>query len=408
MFFGDEEEMNHILCSVVLILFLSYVAVCPVAASNGVNDDIEKADVEKELLRCANVFGDDGHLKHPSILQVEFMVAWHHLIQYVGNHYDMNTVEGRMGYMEYMADKEKVVYSIRDKIVSLDILYSKNPEAYQSIVKENISSYMALSNELFVKDPELTTIYEMELSQSYDAARKLNDACAVFGSHCNTDDYQMLGTDLKNVANSVSISEGLALTRFEPSRDNYPAEEKLGVPLNQRLKTVYNPFTERSEVVTYDTSKEVWTKDETERYTELKYKIERAHTQYVTDLTFEIAVIVIAACALCYAMGFVLLNWEDKFLEEAVWVWEWQRIGSWNSGVKMLREVPVSEVVWGAVVILLIAVAIACAALACAIYELVDTVKEHKEEIKDIEEMKKMVKEHGFTVPDGTDASVWV
>ncbi|MDE2444371.1 MAG: hypothetical protein O0X49_08365 [Methanocorpusculum sp.] len=392
--------MNHILCSVVLILFLSYVAVCPVAASNGVNDNIEKADVEKELLRCANVFGDDGHLKHPSILQVEFMVAWHHLIQYVGNHYDMNTVEGRMGYMEYMADKERVVYSIRDKIVSLDILYSKNPEAYQSIVKENISSYMALSNELFVKDPELTTIYEMELSQSYDAARKLNDACAVFGSHCNTDDYQMLGTDLKNVANSLSISEGLALTRFEPSRNNYPAEEKLGVPLNQRPKQVYNPFTERSEVVTYDTSKEVWTKDETERYTELQYKIERAHTEYVQDLSFEMATIVIAANILFYTVGWIIFSPRTTFVGK----FEYDILGKSFGEVTRLTKYEVQL----ALVIVLVLIAIACAALAGAIYGLVNTIEKHKEEIKDIEEMKKMVKEHGFTVPDGTDASVWV
>ncbi|MDE2523222.1 MAG: hypothetical protein O0X93_08725 [Methanocorpusculum sp.] len=393
--------MNHILCSVVLILFLSYVAVCPVAASNGVNDDIERANVEKELLRCANVFGDDGHLKLPAILQVEFMVAWHHLVQYVGNHYDMNTGEGRMGYMEYMADKEIVLHSIQDKIASLNILYGKNPEAYRSIVKENISSYMALSNELFVKDPELTTIYEMELSQSYDAARKLNDACAVFGSHCNTDDYQMLGTDLKNVANSLSISEGLALTRFEPSRNNYPAEEKLGVPLNQRPKQVYNPFTERSEVVTYDTSKEVWTKDETERYTELQYKIERAHTEYVQDLTFEIAVIVIAAAILGYTIVAVYsLGVCYKEISSTA--------PELRYGVTTMVTDTWHEFSYPALVLVLIVIASACAALAGAIYGLVNTIEKHKEEIKDIEEMKKMVKEHGFTVPDGTDASVWV
>ncbi|MCZ9312735.1 MAG: hypothetical protein O0V67_05120 [Methanocorpusculum sp.] len=393
--------MNHILCSVVLILFLSYVAVCPVAASNGVNDDIEKADVEKELLRCANVFGDDGHLKHPSILQVEFMVAWHHLVQYVGKHYDTDTVEGRMGYMEYMADKKIALDSIRDKIASLKILYSKNPEAYESIVKENISSYMALSNELFVKDPELTTIYEMELSQSYDAARKLNDACAVFGSHCNTDDYQMLGTDLKNVANSVSISEGLALTRFEPSRNNYPAEEKLGVPLNQRPKQVYNPFTERSEVVTYNTSKEVWTKDETERYTELQYKIERAHTEYVQDLSFEMATIVIAANILFYTVGVIIFSPKGTFVEQSS---AWVETGEWLLDVNPTTKYAPHL----ALAIVLVLIAIACAALAGAIYGLVNTIEKHKEEVKDIEEMKKMVKEHGFTVPDGTDASVWV
>ncbi|MDE2519602.1 MAG: hypothetical protein O0W93_09425, partial [Methanocorpusculum sp.] len=124
-------------------------------------------------------------------------------------------------------------------------------------------------------------------------------------------------------------------------------------------------------------------------------------TQYVTDLTFEIAVIVIAAAILGYTIVAVYsLGVCYKEISSTA--------PELRYGVTTMVTDTWHEFSYPALVLVLIVIASACAALAGAIYGLVNTIEKHKEEIKDIEEMKKMVKEHGFTVPDGTDASVWV